>query len=82
MDTGSWSVPDPRKGVGGKERCPPFPVGDAAYVIGRTMWEMSRVPPDDVERCNKMDEVWVPTAFNKQVRRQGMRTSQNCICLK
>jgi hypothetical protein len=37
---------------------------DAAYAIGRTMYETDRIPVSWVERCNKMDEIWVPTAFH------------------
>jgi hypothetical protein len=37
---------------------------EAAYAIGRTMYETDRVPASWVERCNRMDEIWVPTAFH------------------
>ena len=33
-------------------------------VIGRTMFETDRVNHEHVERCNKMDRVWVPTEFH------------------
>lgn len=39
---------------------------DSAYCIGRTMFETDRIPDDWIERCNRMDEVWVPTEFNMQ----------------
>ncbi|MBX2989653.1 MAG: glycosyltransferase [Bacteroidetes bacterium] len=39
---------------------------DSAYCIGRTMFETDRIPEEWVERCNQMDEVWVPTEFNMQ----------------
>ena len=32
--------------------------------IGRTMYEADRIPAAWVERCNQMDEVWVPSEFN------------------
>lgn len=32
--------------------------------IGRTMYETDRIPPEWVEACNEMDEVWVPSTFN------------------
>jgi glycosyltransferase involved in cell wall biosynthesis len=32
--------------------------------VGRTMFETDRIPDFWVERCNAMDEVWVPTEFN------------------
>lgn len=34
--------------------------------IGRTMWETDGLPPGWAERCNEMDEVWVPSEFNVQ----------------
>ena len=39
---------------------------DAAYHIGRTMFETDRIPVDWVRRCNLMDEIWVPTEFNRK----------------
>lgn len=35
----------------------------ASYRIGRTMFELSSLPPFWVEECNAMDEVWVPSTF-------------------
>ncbi|MDA8065599.1 MAG: glycosyltransferase [Thermaerobacter sp.] len=32
--------------------------------IGYTMLEVDRIPPLWVERCNDLDEVWVPSSFN------------------
>lgn len=67
-----WSAPEPRKHLVGttftQNRCPPYPIEEAAYVIGRTMWETNRVHPDQVDRCNQMHEIWVPTKFNQEVR--------------
>jgi glycosyltransferase involved in cell wall biosynthesis len=34
------------------------------YQIGRTMFETDSLPPQWVESCNKMDEIWVPSKFN------------------
>jgi glycosyltransferase involved in cell wall biosynthesis/GT2 family glycosyltransferase/SAM-dependent methyltransferase len=36
----------------------------AAANIGRTMFETDTLPRDRVERCNAMDELWVPSSFN------------------
>lgn len=35
-----------------------------AVNIGRTMFETDRIPTEWVEKCNRMDEVWVPSHFN------------------
>ncbi|MBI3875215.1 MAG: glycosyltransferase, partial [Verrucomicrobia bacterium] len=37
---------------------------DAAWHVGRTMFETDRSAPDWVRACNQMDEVWVPSRFN------------------
>jgi len=45
--------------------CPPRgDYGAPALVIGRTMFETDRVTAEHVRRCNRMDEVWVPSAFH------------------
>lgn len=44
--------------------CPPTGYTVPRYVIGRTILETSSISPNHVERCNKMDEVWVPTQFH------------------
>eukprot|EP00250_Pteridium_aquilinum_P035272 c9051_g1_i1 orf=136-1608(-) len=44
--------------------CPPTGYDDPLYVIGRTMFETDRVSAEHVKRCNRMDEIWVPTDFN------------------
>jgi glycosyltransferase involved in cell wall biosynthesis len=36
----------------------------ARRLVGRTMFETDRIPDGWVEKCNAMDEVWVPSAFN------------------
>jgi glycosyltransferase involved in cell wall biosynthesis len=47
----------------------------ATYHIGRTMFETDSLPPAWVERCNTMDELWVPTEFNIETfRRAGVTT--------
>ncbi|CAK8572938.1 unnamed protein product [Lathyrus sativus] len=45
--------------------CPPSLYRDFKSVIGRTMFETDRVNDEHVERCNRMDYVWVPTEFHK-----------------
>ncbi|MBI3416683.1 MAG: glycosyltransferase [Verrucomicrobia bacterium] len=42
------------------------PQPGAAYNIGRTMFETDRLPLAWVTRCNQMDEVWVPSEFNRE----------------
>ncbi|HMD96031.1 MAG TPA: glycosyltransferase [Terriglobia bacterium] len=37
----------------------------ARYRIGRTTFETDRIPDGWAERCNAMDEVWVPCEFNR-----------------
>lgn len=44
--------------------CPPSLYSDFKSVIGRTMFETDRVNAEHVERCNRMDYVWVPTEFH------------------
>jgi len=36
----------------------------ARHRIGRTMFETDRVPDGWAEKCNAMDEIWVPSYFN------------------
>ena len=50
-------------------RCPPEGYGrdGALRVVGRTMFETDRLEKEHVARCNKMDEVWVPTAWSAGV---------------
>lgn len=43
----------------------PCPPSDEAFTIGRTMFETDSIPADWVGRCNRMDEVWVPTKFHR-----------------
>ncbi|HEX7862954.1 MAG TPA: glycosyltransferase [Verrucomicrobiae bacterium] len=39
---------------------------DGEYHIGRTMYETDRIPAAWVTKCNLMDEIWVPSEFNKR----------------
>lgn len=48
--------------------CPPE---GAAFRVGRTMFETDRLPAGWDERLNAMDEVWVPTAFHRDVFARG-----------
>jgi glycosyltransferase involved in cell wall biosynthesis len=36
----------------------------ARRLVGRTMFETDRIPHGWAEKCNSMDEVWVPSSFN------------------
>jgi glycosyltransferase involved in cell wall biosynthesis len=38
----------------------------ARRLIARTMFETDRIPDGWVDRCNAMDEVWVPSTFNME----------------
>ncbi|MBC7563831.1 MAG: glycosyltransferase [Gemmatimonadaceae bacterium] len=50
-------------------------IAGAGYMIGRTMFETDGLPPDFVDRCNLMDEVWVPSAFNEDTfKAAGVRS--------
>jgi glycosyltransferase involved in cell wall biosynthesis len=50
----------------GWDQLSPCPPENARFVVGRTMFETDSVPDDWVERCNRMDAVWVPTAFHRE----------------
>jgi glycosyltransferase involved in cell wall biosynthesis/GT2 family glycosyltransferase len=39
-------------------------VQGAGHHVGRTTFETDGLPPEWVDRCNSMDEVWVPSRFN------------------
>jgi glycosyltransferase involved in cell wall biosynthesis len=44
------------------------------YMIARTMFETDGLPAPFVARCNQMDELWIPSAFNVDTfRRAGVR---------
>ncbi len=36
----------------------------ARHLVGRTMFETDRIPDGWAEKCNAMNEVWVPSSFN------------------
>ncbi|MEJ5349310.1 MAG: glycosyltransferase [Desulfosoma sp.] len=47
----------------------------AIFNIGRTVFETDRIPASWVEKCDEMDEIWVPTPFNVETfLRSGVRT--------
>lgn len=49
---------------------------EAAYNIGRVMFETDGLPSDWVDRCNRMDEIWVPTDFNLETFRSAGVTTK------
>ncbi len=50
-------------------------LADATFNIGRTMFETDSLPAEWVEKCNRMDEVWVPSDFNLDTfRNAGVKT--------
>ena len=56
------------------------PVPQAGYVVGRTMFETDSLPPNWVARCNEMDELWVPSEFNRETfRRAGVRVPLHLV---
>ncbi|MBM3836640.1 MAG: glycosyltransferase [Verrucomicrobia bacterium] len=48
----------------------------AAYCIGRTMFETDRLPQEWVEKCNRMDEIWVPTEHSLESFRNSGVTAR------
>ena len=52
----------------GRPMCPPRL---SKYKIGRTMFETDRIPTGWDARLNGMDEVWVPSLFNKRTFAEG-----------
>uniref|UniRef100_A0A383VNX1 Glycosyl transferase family 1 domain-containing protein n=1 Tax=Tetradesmus obliquus TaxID=3088 RepID=A0A383VNX1_TETOB len=47
--------------------CPSPEMKDlVVYKVGRTMFETASLPKHLVAHCNSMDEVWVPTEFNRE----------------
>lgn len=38
----------------------------ARRLVGRTMFETDRIPDGWAEKCNAMDEIWVPSSFNME----------------
>ncbi|MFH0908291.1 MAG: glycosyltransferase [bacterium] len=47
-------------------QCDLFHKNAGSYKIGYSMLETTGIPKDWVEQANEMDEVWVPSHFNKQ----------------
>ncbi|KAL1495796.1 hypothetical protein AB1Y20_016657 [Prymnesium parvum] len=45
----------------------PCPPAHAPFAVGRTMFETDALPAAWVARCNRMDEIWVPTDFHREV---------------
>ncbi|MCC4597576.1 glycosyltransferase [Xanthomonas campestris pv. phormiicola] len=53
-----------------------------AYKIGYTMLETTGVPKEWVDGCNLMDELWVPSEFNKWTfKRSGVKVPINVMPL-
>lgn len=50
-----------------------FPVHQRAGIknIGYTVWETTKLPPHWVPMCNRMNEIWVPCAWNVQVFKES-----------
>jgi len=47
------------------------------FSIGRTMFETDRLPEGWEARCNKMDQIWVPTQFQKEIFiKEGIKSSK------
>lgn len=42
-----------------------------SFCIGRTMFETDRIPQEWIQKCNRMDEIWVPSDFNKKTFSQA-----------
>ncbi len=50
--------------------------------VGFSMLEVDGIPADWVDRCNRMDEIWVPSRFNAQTfRESGVETPIEVIPL-
>lgn len=58
------SVPD--SWYPAKARSARCPVAHSVYSVGRTMFETDKIPAAWVEKCNTLDEIWVPTEFHKE----------------
>ena len=59
-------------------RCPP---AHAAVTIGRTMFETDRLPKGWRERVRRMDTVWVPSAFSRDVFVRGGVDAEKVVVL-
>ena len=51
-------------------------IPQARYHIGRTTFETDGLPVDWVQKCNLMDEIWVPSEFNMQTFKAAGVTSR------
>lgn len=52
--------------------CPPdMSNSPGGVVVGRTMFETDSLPNGWAERINRMDKVWVPTRFNRDIFIRG-----------
>jgi len=49
------------------DRVAPCPPREATIKIGRAMYETDSLPKSWIARLNKMDEIWVPTRFARDV---------------
>jgi glycosyltransferase involved in cell wall biosynthesis len=64
-EPGAWAAPTPNYVT---SECP---LKNAAYTIGRTMFETDRLPSGWGARINTMDEVWVPSRFHREIFIEG-----------
>ncbi|KAF6259241.1 hypothetical protein COO60DRAFT_1700898 [Scenedesmus sp. NREL 46B-D3] len=61
----NWAYPEPMWVSGA--RCPPNPSEFGwVYTVGRTMFETDRLPALFVPRLNAMNEIWVPSEWQKE----------------
>lgn len=59
----AWAAPQPAFDT---PPCPPAGLERAGtHIVGRTMFETDRLPAEYVRRCNRMDEIWVPSQWSK-----------------
>lgn len=61
-EPGAWSAPLPRYQT--SNACPD---PGCSYRIGRTMFETDRIPEGWSQRMMALDEIWVPTEFQREV---------------
>ena len=62
-EPGAWNLPPQHPANWGPE----CPSDKAHYRIGRTMFETDRLPSGWASRMEKMDELWVPSAFMRDI---------------
>jgi len=70
------ALPDPARCIAVLHLPPTFleRLTVAEYMVARTMFETDGLPAAMVDRCNQMDELWVPSEFNIQTfRKAGVR---------